>query len=212
MDVIHLQDRMNWGLNRAARILGHMTDAYRPQGVSDPLNKSNRYLRFHAAFSRPDGDFRQAVGQGTSAWRGYFDGAYTRVGDYLTQGHDIWFIMAQQSLLPISCVKINRVISITRSTTPTTGIAYGSSPSNAVDNVISGWPVSVMGISSGEKPAAGLPGDTTIPGWTVLLPAVHEQVIRLADTVTDEHGTVGVVIAAEQSDFGWRLSIRQATV
>ena len=209
---MHLQDRVNWGLNRAARILGHLTDAYRPMGVSDPLTPSNRYLRLHAAFARPDGNFHQAVGQGNATWRGYFDGAYTRVGDYLVQNQDIWFVASQQSLLPVLCVKTNRVIAITRPSTPAAGASPVSTSGSAMENVITGWPASVLGISSGEKPAAKLPGDTTTPGWIILLPGVHEREIRLLDIVADDSGAVGVVVAAERSDHGWRLNMRRVTV
>ena len=70
----------------------------------------------------------------------------------------------------------------------------------------------VLGSSSGEKPAAKLPGDTTTPGWIILLPGVHEREIRLSDIVTDDSGAVGVVVAAERSDHGWRLNMRRVTV
>ena len=211
MDVLHLQDRVNWGLNRAAKVLGHATEAYRPCGPSDPLALTNRYLRLNAAFSHPDGVSKRAVSYGSAVWRGYFDAAYTQVGDYLSQGHGIWFVAAQQSLAPVLCVRTNRVISITRTSTPATGDPYGSGGANTANPIISNWPASVLGIGGGEKSPARLPGDTTIPVWVVLLPAVHQQIVRLSDIITDEQGVTGTVIAAEQTELGWRLNIRQVT-
>src|SRR6476659_6217898 len=114
MDVNHLQDRMYWGLNRAAHVLGHLTDAYRPSGNSNPVDKSNRFLQLKTAFARADGSFSQPVGYGVAIWRGYFDASYTLVGDYLVQATNTWFIAAQQSLLPALCVLTNRIVSVTR--------------------------------------------------------------------------------------------------
>jgi hypothetical protein len=211
MNVGHLQDRLYWGLNRAANVLGHVTDAYRPEGVSDPLDGSNRYLRLNAAFSRADGSFDQPVGYGIAVWRGYFDASYTRVGDYLVYNDNIWFVAAQQSLAPVLCIKTNNVLSITRLLTPATGDAYGSTGATSTVNVISRWPASLLGTSSGGTSPTQLPGDTTIPNWTGLLPSIHGQILLPSDIVTDERGTSSVIIAAELSDLGWRLNLRQAT-
>ena len=211
MDAIHLQDRVNWGLNRAARVLGHSTDAYRPHGAFDPLDKSNRYLRLRAAFSRPDGNFHQAVAPGTAVWRGYFDAAYTRVGDYLVQNDDIWFIAAQQSLLPVLCVKTNKIVSVIRPPSPTTGVSYGGVSQASASPILSGWPASVLGINGGDKAGAGIPGDVTMPVSVVLLPASHGQSVRASDIVVDELGMSSMIVAAERSDLGWRLNTRQIT-
>jgi hypothetical protein len=211
MDASRLQDRLYWGLNRAANILGHTTDAYRPTGASDPLKRPNRYLRLNAAFSRADGNFGQPVGFGVAIWRGYFDASYTRVGDYLVQNDDIWFVAAQQSLAPVLCVKANRVLTITRQITPTTGVPYASGSPDSTINVISRWPASVLGVSAADMSATKLPDDTAVPNWTGLLPAVHGQTLQTSDIITDELGTNSVIVDAELSDLGWRLNIRQVT-
>ena len=211
MDATHLQDRVNWGLNRAAKVLGHPADAYRPHGASNPLDKSNRYLRLRAAFGRPDGNFRLAIGSGNSVWRGYFDAAYTRVGDYLVQNDDIWFIATQQSLLPVLCVKTNRLVSIVRPSPPTTGVSYGGASQASAVRILADWPASVLGIDGGDKAGAGIAGDVTMPVSVVLLPASHGQFVRPSDIVVDERGMSLMVVAAELSDFGWRLNARQIT-
>src|SRR6267154_1317707 len=105
MDVQRLQDRCYWGLNRVANKVGRVTDAYRANGASNPLDRSNRFLQLRAAFSRADGRFTQPVGFADALWRGYFDASYTHVGDYLVHQREVWFIAAQNSLLPILCVR-----------------------------------------------------------------------------------------------------------
>ena len=202
---------MYWGLNRAANILGCVTDAYRPRGASNPLERANRYLRLRAAFSRADGNFTQPVGYGVATWRGYFDASYTRVGDYLVQESDIWFIAEQQRLLPILCIKTNRVISITRKLTPVIGSSYDLMDMNSTITVISEWPASLLGIGAEGKSPTRLPGDTTTPNVVALLPSIHRQIVQPTDILTDEHGTSGIVVASELSDLGLRLNIRRVT-
>jgi hypothetical protein len=50
-----------------------------------------------------------------------------------------------------------------------------------------------------------------ISGVIALLPSVHGQILQPQDIITDEHGTSGIVIAAELSDLGWRLNVRRNT-
>jgi hypothetical protein len=100
MDPARLQDRIHWALNTAARAIGVQTDAYRPTGVSEPLDPTNRFLRLPAAFTVPDGRFARPNGYGDALWYGVFDAAYTRPGDYLVQQDATCFVAAQQRLLP----------------------------------------------------------------------------------------------------------------
>jgi hypothetical protein len=210
MDAYHLEDRLHWGLNRVANVIGRDTEAFRPKGLSSPLHQSNRYLRLPAAFSRADGNFNQPMEYGDALWRGYFDAAYTRVGDYLVQDKGIWFVVAQARLLPILCVKANTVISVVR---PTSAMSPtdGSANDVACSQVVSRWPASWLGIHVEGRSPTRLPGDTAIPTSIVLLPAVHGRILLPTDIITDSHGNSAMVIAAELGDFGWRLNIRRIT-
>ena len=211
MDIQHLQDRIYWGLNRVADKIGQAADAYRPAGPRRPLDPSNRYLHLKAAFGRSDGNFSKAVGYGEPLWRGYFDASYTQVGDYLVSGSDVWFIAAQQSMLPVECVKANQLVSITRPPTPDTGSTYGSATSAPDETILCGWPASLLGIGSRDRPPAQLPGDTTLSTWTAYLPVTPGITIHVADFVTTEEGGKGIVAAVESTDLGWRLDIRRVS-
>ena len=61
------------------------TDAYRPSGFSEPLDRQNRFLRLRAAFTARDARFAHPNAYGDALWSGVFDAAYTRPGDYLVQ-------------------------------------------------------------------------------------------------------------------------------
>jgi hypothetical protein len=211
MNIVHLQDRLYWGLNRAANILGGVTEAYRTTEVADPLAKPNRFLKLRAAFSRADGNFDRAVGYNAPTWLGFFDASYTRVGDYLVQNEDVWFIVEQQPLLPVLCAQANRTISITRQVMASTGSAIGATNTSMTIDVISRWPASTLGVGTEGKSPTHLPGETTIASWTVLVPSVHGAIIQPTDIVTDDLGINGIVIAAELSRLGWRLNVHQVT-
>ncbi len=218
MDRSHLQDRISWGLNVAARHIGRSTDAYRANDCVDALSPANRFLKLQAAFSAPDGKFVRPSGYGNPLWYGVFDNAYTQPGDYLVQDAEIWFVVAQQPLLPVLCVQTNRTVSFARPASPNAiGLnAYGGVSAQTAETLIRDFPASVLGTSGSSHPAASLPGDTSIGYWTVLLPAVSAPdgtlvILRQADLMTDELGRTGVVAGAELTDLGWRLNVKQAT-
>lgn len=207
-----LQDRVSRALGTAARAIGVSTDAYRPSGVADPIALSNRFLRLPAAFSI-DGRFARPAGYGDALWQGVFDSAYTRPGDYLCQFDGTWFIAAQPRFAPVLCVRTNRAVSFARAAAPAVaGVStYGGvTLANAAPLLVK-WPASVLGVAGGGRPNAGLPSDSAVPFWTVLLPAFGDVVLRPADLMTDDLGRSATVAAAELSELGWRLTVKQAT-
>jgi len=212
MDPSHLEDRIHWGLNVAARATGVDTDAYRPNGDIDPLTPANRYLRLRATFAPEDGQFRRANAYGAALWRGIFDAAYTHVGDYLVQGTAVWFIAAQQRLLPVLCVRTNRVVNFLRPAAPSrSGVNdYGGVVTATNAPLLTGWPASVLGASGRGRPDADLPTDSAIPYWTIILPAFGDTILRPSDLITDDLGRNAIVAAAELTDLGWRITAKQA--
>jgi hypothetical protein len=213
MNPIELQDRIHRGLNAAARAIGADTDAYRPSGLIEPLAPVNRFLRLRAAFSAEDGKFKRPNGYGEAIWYGVFDAAYTRLGDYLVQEHTIWFVAAKQRLLPVLCVQTNRMVSFFRPAAPmSTGVnTYGGTTTDTNIPLLTNWPASVLGDSAHGHPNTDLPGDGSIPYWTVLLPAYPGVVLLPSDLLTDDLGRNAVVVVAELSSLGWRLTVKQAT-
>jgi len=213
MDARYLADRIAWGNNLAARRVGLETDAYRPRGPYDPIAGANRYLRLHAAFTSSSSGFAQTTGYGNAVCYGHFDSAYTRPGDYLVQGEQVVFIAAQESLRPVTCVRTNRVLTIRRPSVPA-GIGintYGGLTSDGLTVVLRDWPASVLGMTTAGASQAGLPLGTTLPQWTVLLPAIDGVTVAEADVTQDDRGTRGTVVAVEQSHLGWRMLVRQAS-
>lgn len=213
MHPAQLQDRVYRGLNAAARAIGVETDAYRPSGLSDPLAPQNRFLRLRATFTASDGKFTHPRGYGDAIAHGVFDAAYTRPGDYLVQEQGVWFIAAQQRLLPVLCVHTNRTISIERpAPPPNMGMnPYGGATPATNSPLLTNWPASILGAAGGGHTESNLPDDTSVPHWTVLLPAFPGVVLHPSDLINDDIGRNAVIAAAELTDLGWRITARQAT-
>jgi hypothetical protein len=178
----------------------------------EPLRPANRFLRLRAAFSNMHGGFERPNTYDHSLWNGIFDSAYTRVGDYLVQHSGTWFIAAQQPLMPVLCVRADRIVSFTRPAAPTvSGVnTYGGITAATNTPLLTNWPASVQAASLAGIPSADLPGDSSVSHWTVLLPAQPGVVLLVSDLMTDDLGRNAVVSSAELTKLGWRLSVKQA--
>jgi hypothetical protein len=213
MDSRKLQDRLYLGLGRSARHAGQTTDAFRPRGPSRPLDKQNRFLRLPATFVSTSGSNRQTNAYGDVLWHGIFDASYTQTGDYLVQEAGTFFVASQVPLLPVLCVKTNRVVSVVQPNlqTSTAGNAYGGYTSGGSVTLIEGWPASVLGETRSNASTTGLPTDLTVPYWNILLPAVADVVLSLGDLVIDDLSQTAVISSSELTDLGWRINARMAT-
>ena len=87
----------------------------------------------------------------------------------------IWFIAAQQRLLPVLCVQTNRIVSFSRPAAPSsTGVnAYGGVTTATNDAAAH----ELAGQRDSARPGADIPmpiyrATVPIPYWTVLLPAL----------------------------------------
>jgi hypothetical protein len=206
-----IQDRISKGMGIAAKRLGGPCMLFRPTGPMNPLDEANCVLRLPASFNAENPSYAKPNGYGRALWFGVFDSAYTRAGDYLTGVQGMFFIAAQQKLLPVLCVLTNRTVSIARPGAPAISGPgnYGGVTSASLVPLIVNWPVSIMTYRGGES--GTLPSDATIPFWSMLLPALPTA-LQGADIVTDDLGRRFTISAAEQSHLGWRCIVRQAAI
>jgi hypothetical protein len=208
-----LQDRLYFGLGRAARHAGQLADAYRPRGAASPLDKRNRFLRLPAAFLPAKGDAGKTNLYGDPLWHGLFDASYTRPGDYIVLGEHRYFIASQAPMLPVLCVLANRTISITRPNAQSTvaGNPYGGYTAGSGTVTMVGWPASILGESRLGETGAGLPADLSVPYWNVLLPATTGVAISPGDLIADDLGRTATVSGSELTELGWRITAKMAT-
>jgi hypothetical protein len=208
-----LQDRLYLGLGLSARHVGQSADAFRPKGPLNPLDNQNRFLRLPATFVSAKGNEGRTNVYGEVLWHGIFDASYTRAGDFIVLGNQIYFVASQVPLLPVLCVKTNRVISIVRPNmqTSTAGNTYGGYTSGSSMMLMNEWPASVLGENRSSASVTDLPTDQAIPYWNILLPALAHIVLSPGDLVTDDLHRTAVVVGSELTDLGWRISAKMAT-
>jgi hypothetical protein len=213
-----LADRVQRGLGRAARATGTGCTLFRPHGAGDPLHPSHQLMILPASFAPPDGSWSKPVGYGQAIWHGLFDASYTSPGDYLVRRASrpgagdggVWFVAAQQPLLPPLCVKASRVVSLSRAAnTLAAGVTGYGAAEAATTALLTAWPASLLDSGTGGAAQADLPTGAALGSWTVLLPVLPSIMLRAGDLLRDDLGRNGVVASAELSDLGWRLAVKQ---
>ena len=206
-----VQDRAARAMGAAARAMGVQTHAFRPRGAHRPLAPENRFLRLPAAM-QVGARFGRAARTDAPLWQGVFDTAYTAQGDYLVQGESIFFIAAQPRLLAATCVKTNRLVSIQRAGgAVAVGInPYGGATRTELSDIMTEWPASMLGVHAAGWPRAHLPADVAESGWTVLLPPIAAFQPRPGDLLRDDLGRAGAIGGMAETEFGWRLAVREA--
>jgi hypothetical protein len=209
MDGARLQNLISKGLGVGARRAGTPFIVYRPRSICAPLSSRNRVIKLYAAFSAQDQSFRRVAAYGDAVWWGAFDSLYTQPGDYLSaadpcSGYQVFFIAAQRPLLPAQCIRTNRIVNVSRPPAPGLG-GYGGMVAETAVVVIDGWPASLLSI--GARVSGSLP-ETRYGMWSMLLPSLPDRLLA-GDIVTDDTGRSFLTASAEQSDLGWRVSMRQ---
>lgn len=213
MDGRKLQDRLYLGMGRSARHIGRSADAFRPKGAFNPLDRQNRFLRLPATFVSASGGTTRTNVYGDVLWHGIFDASYTQAGDYIVSETGTFFVASQDPLLPVLCVKSNRTVSIIRPNmqTNTATNAYGGYTSGGSTILMAGWPASVLGENRSGASAVDLPADTTVPHWSVLLPAASHVILSPGDLISDDLNRTAVIAGSELTALGWRVDAKMAT-
>ena len=227
MKAAEIHKKIYAGRGAAALRLGLDYDVFRPTVASNPL--LNKVATIKAAFNSEDNAYKKPNKPGDAYWHGDFDGRMTRPGDYLVNSvsEQVYYIAAQQQLLPILCVDCNRAVRISRAAPQGAVGAVGAvgysglcdSPAESMDvlgvNPASndgkfvGWPCSIL-FGGRSQVAARLPADVKNTGWRILLPPSAPVVVRAGDILTDDLGRRYSVEGAELSASGWRINSQEA--
>ena len=201
------------GSGLAARHLGQVTEAFRPNGPVKPLDAQNRFLRLPGTFVSLSSNNRRTNVYGEMLWHGVFDASYTRPGDYLVQASGIYFVASQAPLLPVLCVKTNRRISVIRPHMPMNinSNMYGGYTLGSSVMLMESWPASILDANRSSASTTHLPGDQAVPYWNVLLPEVATVALTPGDLITDDLSRSAVITGSELTDLGWRINAKLAT-
>lgn len=210
MDAGRLHDLISRGMGSAARVIGEDCDLFRPRGVARPLAPENRIMRLPVILDGGDPGYRRPRGY-DRALRATFDGIAVHVGDYLRGPRGVLFVAALPPMLCPLCVLTNITIDVLRAGVPSAaGLnAYGGVVEDVLETLLAGWPAQMFAEASGR--AGLLPADGGQTGWSVVLPPTPVS-IAASDILQDGTGRRYLVRAAEESEMGWRLSVRGTEV
>lgn len=213
MDGVRLADRLAYGAGCAARRVGFLHDAYRPNGPHAPIDLANRFLRLAVAYVLQGGSVGAPSGFGVPFRQAWADWSYLQVGDYLAGPEGTVFVAEIEPPKPMLVVMTNAKISLWRPAAP--GLAgvnpYGAILPSTNTALLAGFPGSLLaGGGTVDRTHAGLPDDTKVPGFVALLPVVSCVQPQVADILTDATGARFVVNAVETVNGVWRLSMNQA--
>ena len=210
-DQTSIQAKIWRGYAIAAQKLGLSYAHYRPLTAANPISAPNQLAALPASFS-PDGGYKKPSGYGKPIWQCLADGSQLLVGDYLAGG-STYFIAAMQPLLPIIAVECNRTVTLFRVAANPNAGAQGYSGMTAQNEIAyaTGFPCSVLQGTKGEKNDAGLPADTRLPWWSILIPAAVGAA-RYGDLITDDLGNRYVASSVELTDLGYRITASQVVV
>lgn len=212
MDGNTIQQRIYAGRGKAALRIGLPCRVFRPKSAALPL--ANLLTTLYAAFNAGDSTYLKPNKYGNPIWFADLDGRYTRPGDYLVRVSDggIWFIAAQEQLVPIVAVECNRSVKITRAAdNQACGVGEYSSLASDVDYLGTDdtrWPASIL-LGGRALSANGLPADVKQSGWRILLPPSVPVTIGAGDIAIDDLDRRYAIESAEVTDMGWRLTVNE---
>ena len=205
----------NLGPQITASIIGSPYQQYRPQGANNPTASGNLIRSINAWITADDkAAGSKAFNYGKPVMFGMFDPTVTAVGDYLVGPLGTFFIASQDVPAPMQIVRCSHTLNLSE---PGQAVGFGKQEpyggdQRATENVLaSAWPASVVQGSRGEGGTSRLPGDTRMPWFVVLLPAISGVTIRNNLILTDENGLRYVISSFETSALGWRLTALLAT-
>jgi len=212
MDGLKLADRLAYGAGCAARRVGFLHDAYRPNGPVPPIDLANRFLRLCVGYVLPGGSVGAPAGFGVPFRQAWADWSYLQVGDYLAGPEGVVFVATIEPPKPMLVVMTNSVVSLARPAPP---VLAGLNPYGAVlpaseTVLLSCFPASLLVGGIDDRTRAGLPDDTKVPGFTALLPAIDSVQPHVADILSNDCGERFVTTAVERLNGVWRLSAVQA--
>jgi hypothetical protein len=212
MDGARLADRLSYGAGCAARRVGFLHDAYRPDGPEAPVDLARRFMRLAVAFVLPGGGVSAPSGFGVPFRQAWADWSYVQVGDYLAGPEGCVFVAAIEPPRPMLVVMTNATLDLWR---PAGAVLAGANPYGAPvpstqTKLLGGFPASLLVGGIGDRTRAGLPDDLRVPGFIAMLPAVACVQPRVADLITNERGERFAVTAVELAGGAWRLSLVQA--
>jgi len=211
-DLASLRAQVNVGLGRAAAFLGSPTTQYRPADPLAPLASTAIVGTVQAAFDEtPAFRFVQPAVFGETVFQVLADTTTLAVGDYLSGPAGTFFIIALEDVKAAEAVRTSATISAARPVNA--GLAGANPPGGdglaSETTFLLGWPASMLAVARGDRGDVNLPGDVRMGWWQFLLPQFAGVDIRSSDIIVDQNSVRHVVMSAEATPLGWRITAEQ---
>ena len=206
MDRVSAQPKLDRGYGKIARKLGRPYAQYRASTAFNPISDQNKVGDLNCLFD-PKSEFsvQRVALYGKPIWFAAVDRTTVEVGDYFVGGNGTWFIASMQDIAPTMAVKCNAVASIYR---PGSGQhdPYYPAPEGTQTDTLTGWPVSFLEGTKGERSVLNGPLDTRVPWFDVLMPVFNTGDVRTHDRLRLDDGTEWVISSPELTELGWRMT------
>ena len=214
VDLATIRARVNFGLGKAAGVLGNATTQYRPADLLAPLAAQAVIGTLMAAFDEdPRFGFMRPQQYARPVVSVLADATGLQVGDYLSGPDGIFFISSVESVKPATAVRTTATLNAVR---PSGGVLAGANPPSGdglafETTLLQGWPAAMLAAGADLHGDVNLPGDVRMGRWEILMPRVAGAELRSSDILVDQDQVRHVVMSAEASALGWRIYAVQET-
>lgn len=199
-----IQKHVSHGYGIAAKHLGHLFVHYRPQSTGTVLTNINAIDELMMAYD-PDPlfGFIKPLTFKSDEYYGLVDLTTVAIGDYFYDFKAGTFFVANfEPLKSALIIRCNAIASIFR---PTSSNGYGAN--TGPSPLMTGWPVSILPGTKGERNVAGLPESVRAPWVVIHVPIFAGVDILYGDVITDDLNRRYVVSQNQKTSFGsWHLT------
>ncbi len=212
MDGVRLADRLAYGAGCAARRVGFLHDVFRPDGACSPIDLNRRFMRLCVAYALPGGSVSAPASLGIPYRQAWADWSYLQVGDYLVGPEGTAFVALIEPPKPMLVLMTNVIGDIVRSEAPVVGdmSAYGGMRPETEKLRLSRFPACIIAGGVGDRRRAGLPDDTKLAGFAIILPAIRSATPQVGEIFRDDQARQFLISGVETIGGIWRLSVVQA--
>ena len=225
-----IQSQIYNGFGIAASVLGApCVQSRSPNGTSRPVGAGTTVATVNAIFRNPSGPFVSPAGYGKMMFYGTFNPTGFLHGDYLTDPTGVaYFVASVEAMNYPLMIRCNGTMSFWRPAGTTPALItpptvpgnylpptdlYGGDQTSTEVPLITGWPVSVLQGTKGEKGEVALPGDVRVPWVYIMVPDLGVVQFQPGDQAVDTQPIPMryTVSGVERSSLGWRISAMMET-
>ena len=205
-----IQQKLNKAYGKVGKKLGAEFNVYRPYTISNPLVIDNIMDTKLVSFSL-DEKFKKAPSDSLNVWNCWIDGNLESLfvlqqGDLLKSDDtlEVWMIASMEIMLPITAIRLDEVVTISRSGYTDSGSGFAPGDTEVATSVPCKIEIgNPSGSALGYNPAASYVTDA-LQVAIIWLSDLQKQV-EVRDAITDAYGQRYQVLAIENTPIGTKV-------